>query len=621
MVQIREAPNDQNLMCIVYYDAKLPAHHRHLLKVYLKHTCSYIRMFTDIGSFTECLTQPFIVDKLVIIVSGDEAEYLCDNIQNDKELPQALFLYELQFDKASLKSDLPPEKRFQSIGSLVAKIDDDVKAYLSNKTQDDQKAADKSELDLGQVTLPFGIHEFVGKQRSFCHLSREELRFILFQSFIEVLLGMKYDDEEEEKEALKRMWTSCREDPDNQNDPINLPRINEYEQNYASTTSVYTYTSDSFFFRTLNKAFRCEDVDRIFDFQPFISHIHEQLRNLRTEQRSTSTSSPTIFRRGKILPTSLLQQLEDNKEKFISINGFLSTTKSNTVADIYAGIGTNRQGYHPVIFEMHIDEAIDTKRPYADVSKVSAIPREEEVLFFMGFVWRIDALEKQDDQSWKVKLHLSTDLDVALTKSFNELSSKCTFFQLGKILHELGEYKKAIDFYDRMLNFKPELSDKKLLADIHCHMAISALEDGSYTQALGHIKEAERLVSEFTKLSEDQSTKLQPILAEDVSFSPIRILINKGLIYRQKKDYKCAKQSLDEALRKHGSKNDKAHAYYHLGVLELEHGSFQTAHNHFSEAFKLTTDQDLKNTVNQKLHTLNKIPPKKCVHQTELISN
>ena len=616
MVQISQAPTGQNCMCIVYLDQRLPAHHRHRLNVLLKQAFHYIRIFTDVGSFSDYLISSFVVGKLVIIVSGDDAKSICQNIENDKEFLRDPLVYELQFGKTPLKSGLSQDRRFHIIDPLIDKIEADLNEYSSTTTEGHHVTLDENILDSKRELFPLGIHEFVGRQRSFCYPSTEELKFILFQSFIEVLLGITYDNEDEKNEALERMWTSFREDLDYQTDLTYLQSVEAYRRTYSQATSIETYTRASFFFRAVNKAFRYEDLEKIFDFQPFIAHIHQQLQNLRIQQRSQTTSSQQMFRRGKKLPASVLQQLEDNKGKLVSINGFLSTTAQDDVADLYAGTGANRPGYQSVIFEISVDHTIDIKRPYADICTFSAIPADEEVLFFMGFVWRIEAVDREDGQPIKVKLKLSSDMDPAITERFNELADQCTFFRLGKILHELGEYKKAINFYHCMFNSQPELSDKKVLANIHYHMAISAFEDGSYPQALERIQQAESLINEATRLGD-----IQPILAEDTSFSIIHVLINKGLIYQKMKEYKCAKQSFEEALEKDGPTNDKAYAHYHLGVLEHERGHHQIAVEQFSQAFRLTTDQALKNTISEKLHLLDEILRTSNDHPREPANN
>jgi hypothetical protein len=104
--------------------------------------------------------------------------------------------------------------------------------------------------------------------------------------------------------------------------------------------------------------------------------MHQRLNTLHNEQRSETNCLQNVFSRGKKLSTSVLQQLEDNKKKLISMNGFLSTTKTDNVANMFAGTETNIEGYQSVSFEMYIDGTINTQRPYADITEESEIPDE-----------------------------------------------------------------------------------------------------------------------------------------------------------------------------------------------------------------------------------------------------
>ncbi|CAF0892472.1 unnamed protein product [Adineta steineri] len=587
-----------NLMCIVYHDEKLSRHYIRQLKLTLQQIFEYTRTFIDTFSLADYLNRTFIVNKLVIIVSGDEAKFLCETIEHDKELLKDPLVYELQFDKKPLKSQLLGDRKFQCVDGLFQKIDNDITKFVTIESRCDSTDDDSNELDLQQEIFPFGIYDSFRKQQSFCYLSREELKFNLFQSFIEVLLRINID----EKKALEQMWTSCREAAVHQNDYKCIQQIDKWNQEYNSAAPVKLYTQSSSFFRMINKAFRLEDIETIFDFQPFILHMHQQLNTLRTKQRRKIHSPENVLLRGKKLSKSVLQQLEDNKNKLISMNGFLSTTKGNDEANIFAGTGTSTQDYLPVVFEMHIDETIDTIRPYADISSVSTIEDEQEVLFFMGFVWRIEAVDEGSNNEWRVTLKLSTDVDSDLTRRFDELNDTCTFFTLGKILYELGEYKNAISFYQRMLSSSTDSLTEKTRANIHLHIAISAFEDGSFSQALEHLQKAERILPESVPLDE-----LRPFLAEDASPSLMCILMNKGLVYQKQRNPRLAEKSFNEALEKHGSDKDKALVYYNIGVFQFGQGKYENARNHFNNALRLTTCQVLKIDINQRLQTLNQI--------------
>ena len=89
----------------------------------------------------------------------------------------------------------------------------------------------------------------------------------------------------------------------------------------------------------------------------------------------------------------------------------------------------------------------EIKRPYADISEESAINDEDEVLFFMGFVWCIKSVDKIDENNWEILLKPSFDVNLPMTNQGND----STCFTLGPILHELSECTEAIHFYNRIV--------------------------------------------------------------------------------------------------------------------------------------------------------------------------
>lgn len=74
------------------------------------------------------------------------------------------------------------------------------------------------------------------------------------------------------------------------------------------------------------------------------------------------------------------------------MNGFLSTTYNMEIArQIFAGDRQNRPDYESVVFEFCIDEKT-MSRIYADISSFSQFPSEEEVLFSIGSIWKLDSI-------------------------------------------------------------------------------------------------------------------------------------------------------------------------------------------------------------------------------------
>ena len=137
MVKKYEPPSGQNLMCITYHDKELPMYQSHELKIRLKNTFHYSLTFTEVSHFASYLGQEdtFIVQKLVIIISGREVKNLCGTIKTDEYFLQYPLVYELQFDNKSLQSDLSNDRKFQSIDNLFEKISNDVKLHFKVNTK------------------------------------------------------------------------------------------------------------------------------------------------------------------------------------------------------------------------------------------------------------------------------------------------------------------------------------------------------------------------------------------------------------------------------------------------------------------------------------------------------
>ncbi|CAF1267290.1 unnamed protein product [Didymodactylos carnosus] len=82
---------------------------------------------------------------------------------------------------------------------------------------------------------------------------------------------------------------------------------------------------------------------------------------------------------GLILPDKDIEQLKNSVGKYVSTNGFLSTSLSQSVAKMFA---TN------VLFKTEIDYSIKNTI-YADISQKSVNQHEEEVLFDLGSLFQI----------------------------------------------------------------------------------------------------------------------------------------------------------------------------------------------------------------------------------------
>jgi tetratricopeptide (TPR) repeat protein len=399
--------------------------------------------------------------------------------------------------------------------------------------------------------------------------------------------------------ALTDMVSLCRAYYIRNN--VELKSINDFETSYRPTEAIHYYTKYSFVFRQINRAFRCEDIELIFKFRVYITDLHQDI-----VQRATSkliSYSYVRLYRGKKLSIIDLQQLYDNKNKLISINGFLSTTEDIEIAKIFAGVGHRQEGYESAVFKLCIDENTMTRSPFADIRKDSIHQDELEVLFTIGSVWLLEKMEQIDDY-WMIELQSCSDLDSRLTK-IRDMPDGCNFLSIGNILRELGEYSNARNFYDRMLE-EPMLDDETR-AVIYYNIGIWAEKQNLHNDTLTNLLKVEDWISKTAIQSNPQSYNSQIPLHHNRLPSKLQILRQIGQVYVKKGDYKTARIFYTRALNEHDDSTDKAKAYNHYGLLEFIQGNFKEAHYYFSEAVRLGEGDKLVEHFQQNLKTVNNL--------------
>ncbi|CAF1166622.1 unnamed protein product [Adineta steineri] len=263
-----------------------------------------------------------------------------------------------------------------------------------------------------------------------------------------------------------------------------LNHIKEFNDDCTEDNVLEWYTKDTFAYRLLNKAFRKRDIDLICKFRYFIILLHRKLKELSIKQQGENL---TIVYRGQILGMNELESLKSNVGRLISINTFISTTRHEKIARSFI-IGAELG----VIFHINITRtSYNILHPFANISEFSAMPREEEILFSAGGVFRIDSVEKENDSMWIVNLTLNnktveqmerfmdgvkeqmnyvTSWDhlfmkindlllfgkchkILINKSFSwkDIITTAINIDIYNLLTVLGDYRNAIEYYKQLL--------------------------------------------------------------------------------------------------------------------------------------------------------------------------
>jgi hypothetical protein len=183
-----------------------------------------------------------------------------------------------------------------------------------------------------------------------------------------------------------------------------LADIDNFETNYHSHTAVQWYTSDSFVWRTINQALRSSNVDVMFKLRHILTSIYSHLNESYRQSHSYNQPMETLYR-GQLMSCKEFDYFKELRGSIISINTFLSTTTSMQVALMYANQHYENPDLISVVFNIETNPGADT-RPYANISRHSLFPDEDEVLFAMGSVFRIGVIRQlpNADHVWVIYL-------------------------------------------------------------------------------------------------------------------------------------------------------------------------------------------------------------------------
>ncbi|CAF1476517.1 unnamed protein product [Adineta ricciae] len=267
--------------------------------------------------------------------------------------------------------------------------------------------------------------------------------FMYTQLFKEILLEIDYDEQ-----AIEDFVSYYRKKYSN-ND-TNFDFINKFEREYYLHSPIWWYTHTWFLYSMVNRALRNMEVDIIIKLGFFISALHQHIEQLYTEQFASTQKQYFIVYRGQGLSTKDFEKLMKTKGGLISFNNFLSTSIDRDVSLAFADSNRNNPNTIGVLFKMTIDPRISSS-PFARLDNTSCFMNEQEILFSMHTVFRIDSLEPFVDNQhiWQVALTLTNNIDQQLNSVADgirhRLSRLSEPVRLIGILSLLANFEEAED--------------------------------------------------------------------------------------------------------------------------------------------------------------------------------
>jgi hypothetical protein len=283
--------------------------------------------------------------------------------------------------------------------------------------------------------------------------NQQEAEFMYFRLLAEVLVGLEH------KQSTKDEFISICRSQYHENTP-ELEKIEEFSRTYSKEHAIRWYTRDSFLYRMLNNALRLQDIDTLFKLGFFIADLYNQLKILHLEQ-SKSLTLPSVVYRGQFMTKNEFDnKINKNVGGFLSINSFFSTSGNRQVALIFTGNSSaSDSNIESVLFEISID--IDKcRRPIADIKRMSYMEEEDEILFSMAAVFRIESVHRlYSEDIWVVHLIMNGEEDEELNALANsieaEIGSLDNLNTFGGLLMKMGDLQKAERYFLMLIEDTP----------------------------------------------------------------------------------------------------------------------------------------------------------------------
>lgn len=236
-----------------------------------------------------------------------------------------------------------------------------------------------------------------------------------------------------------------------------LQLIEDFEQNYFPSRAIWWYTRPTFFSRILNRALQIQDMNILLRLSFFLRDMERQL------EKNRSPTKVRVFC-GRYMSVEDLEYLKSNRGGLLVVNTFLSTTTKEQVQTFF-GQTAFPIDFKRVVFEIEADPHLTNVKPFSQIKALSYLNTEEQTLFMLGSIFRIDHMQKSGDGMVIVQLILCSENDPNL-RSLHEQHKIEHPISFGRIFCEVNRFNVAEQYYHRLLDDLPaEHKDTAMLYD------------------------------------------------------------------------------------------------------------------------------------------------------------
>ncbi|CAF3716370.1 unnamed protein product [Rotaria sp. Silwood1] len=454
---------------------------------------------------------------------------------------------------------------------------DEYKPYVINvfTNQDELESSLRSELD-GFQLRQLGMNFFAQKQSTTRDLTYDAASFLWFQLLKSTLVLSQYNDKDK-----NLMLNYCRHHyaRDRARDKF-YAQIDAFDRDYTPEQAIMWYTKNGFIYKLVNAALRTEDVDALYIFRFFIADLCRQLfaQHKIIQQQCRNQPIITLFR-GCRMPREEIEKLKEHIGGMTSLNGFISTSYKECVAEKFMNQRSRQSDAQKVLFEITADTQAE-KVVFASIGKLSDYPDEEEVLFSLASAFIInDVTLDNATQMWHIKM-TATDVGAKAADDYislihKEYSNISVTIIFGQLLIDMGKYLTAQKYFLELLQRIQDPEDPDL-GHIHYNLGLTYTFQKELNKAEQHLLQA----YEYQKLMDSQK--------RDV----VRTQNALGWVYQDNGELEEAMKFYKNAekIGKHLLDADhlaNAQTYSNMGNCHLERSQFEDARKCYNKALRI----------------------------------
>ncbi|CAF3743183.1 unnamed protein product [Rotaria sordida] len=446
-------------------------------------------------------------DRVVLIVSGRLGQTIVPQVAF---LRKIVSIYVYCMDK---KANEQWTQHFSKVKGVIVQLDELVERIQSEQIQRQHNKVDES---LTINIFKSKIHDY---EQSCMEINGQ---FIHSQLLIDCLIRM-VPTVNDKKDFV------CLCQQHYQNNSTELSIVEEFDKHYSSNRAIWWYTRECFLYRLLNKALRVQNIDLLFLLRFFIRDIGQQLE-------INKCTSPIRVYRAQQMSKDEIEILKNSIGEYISMNSFLSTSLNRQQAQVFLYSTNPTDDIEQVFFEIDADPQLNNIKAFSKITSLSYFPEEEEVIFMVGSIFRLDSIQCNNEKIWNIRMILCSDDDHQLQTLFqhmkNELGTEQTNpLVFGHVIRKMGKLDDAEKYYRCFLD-QFSYDDLNIA---HCYHALGLVADdkGDYESSLIWYNKSLEMFMRTLKSND-------PNIA--TSYNSIAI------VYQRKGDYIHALESYEKAL-------------------------------------------------------------------------